>query len=625
MIFNINKIILWLKSGEPRILEFKKNKINIITGNSRTGKTAILHIIDYCFCSSKNKISYEHIGENVLWYGVNFDINDKHYTIARGSFDEEKHLSKDYYFSDVGNIPDIPDSKIDEDELKSIIKHEFSIDSSLTFDFGSNTIKANTKISFRYFLMFNILSGDVIENSTHYFDTRNNDRYRDALHRIFDLAIGVTTIENIVLKDKIEQCEQKIKKLEKEKEKVENQKKDEQAKIAGLIKQAKEYRLIEADSDNFENDFANLNKLIEDGIISLATLSNNDDIENFKRQRQELAIDINRLQNLIKNFSKYKEYLKRDRDSLQPILYINQFFKERIKNAEYTQFLDNLEVQFKKIKQAIHSKRPFEFDVEKLINEKKEELKQIDTILETQPQMSDRIFSDGERYLKLGEIKTKLEDILNNRNIDLNYEYNYKQITDEMKKYNAKYIPIDERREYSISMLNECIQTYLQLAKEALDEYAEYLAAFDYKQKVLNLRRSKTSNVANVSSSSDHMFMHLCLFLGMHEMIMMNDVKCVPPFLIIDQPSRPYFNNNTYDYKKSESSLAKRSDWTKVLQIFRLLNNFMVNYNSNVKNSGKEFQMILFEHVSPDAWRDCEYVNLVEEFDGDINALIKPT
>ncbi|BDU42409.1 hypothetical protein TUMSATVNIG3_12070 [Vibrio nigripulchritudo] len=44
MNFYIHKIVIWLKNGSKREVEFKNNKVNIITGSSNTGKTAILDI-----------------------------------------------------------------------------------------------------------------------------------------------------------------------------------------------------------------------------------------------------------------------------------------------------------------------------------------------------------------------------------------------------------------------------------------------------------------------------------------------------------------------------------------------------------------------------------------------------
>lgn len=109
MRFYINKLLLWLKDGSLRTLKFENDKVNVITGNSKTGKTAILEIIDYCLCGSNETvvISREHIGENVAWYGIHFFINDKTYTIARGEISEKGKFSNDYYFSQTGEIPEV--------------------------------------------------------------------------------------------------------------------------------------------------------------------------------------------------------------------------------------------------------------------------------------------------------------------------------------------------------------------------------------------------------------------------------------------------------------------------------------------------------------------------------------
>ncbi len=102
---------------------------------------------------------------------------------------------------------------------------------------------------------------------------------------------------------------------------------------------------------------------------------------------------------------------------------------------------------------------------------------------------------------------------------------------------------------------------------------------------------------------------------------MNNMVPYIMPFLIIDQPSRPYFNNSTFDYNKSKASLSKKNDWNKVKEIFRLMDTFF----ENIIEDDKHFQIILLEHVSTDAWSGCNHIHLVEVFDGINNALIPPT
>ena len=101
-------------------------------------------------------------------------------------------------------------------------------------------------------------------------------------------------------------------------------------------------------------------------------------------------------------------------------------------------------------------------------------------------------------------------------------------------------------------------------------------------------------------------------------MILNQNAPYIPSFLVIDQPSRPYFNNSEYDYKDSEKSISIKSDWSKVKNIFKLWDEFF----SLIMKEKKHFQVIILEHVSEDAWKECEYVHLVEIFDGVDNALI---
>jgi len=152
-----------------------------------------------------------------------------------------------------------------------------------------------------------------------------------------------------------------------------------------------------------------------------------------------------------------------------------------------------------------------------------------------------------------------------------------------------------------------------------LDEYGSYCARFDYQKAVLTLRKSKAAAIANISSSSDHLFMHLCLFAGLHHMLLTQNSRYIPSFLIIDQPSRPYFNSaGDYNYEESKKVITIKDDWAKVKNIFTLWDQFF----SIILSQGMHFQIIMLEHVSEDAWAGCKNVNLVDVFDGIHKALI---
>ncbi len=612
-------MILWLKDGIIRELEFKNNRVNIITGNSKTGKTAVLEIIDYCLCGSESNISYRHIGENVLWYGLNFHINGKVFTVARGER-KQNSSSSNYYFSGIGEIPELPLSSISENDLKTILEQEFGINEKVAFSYGGKTIKRDSKISYRYFLMFNTLSGNIITHSDTYFDKQNIERYRDALPRIFDLATGITTIENIIINDKIESLEKDISKLERENLQQLQSSEDRKAQLMVLIKKAKEAKIINVISDGYEADIENLREAITTGNLNLIKLEEDNILEELKKERQNIIIRIKKLERFSKRYAAYKKYLSREESSLKPILYLKRYFKN-IQNDEYKQFLTTLEKEYFQIREVIKTKMPFEFDVEDKINKLERELESIEKKIRLYPELEYFPVSDRERYMAIGEIKSDFLKLLNEPERRSEIDEKLALKNKELKDWQDKYVSLEDKRINMIEALNDYIQTYINISKNAFEEYGEYLSAFNYKKKALEMRQNKASFTEKLTSSSDHLFMHMCLFLGMHEMILDNEVPYVASFVILDQPSRPYFNNKRYDLVKSKEFINKKDDWNKVIQIFKLLNAFI----KNTRKNEAEFQIIVLEHVSVDAWEELEYVNLVEVFDGIDNALIPPS
>lgn len=620
MTFYIEKIILWLKNGDQRTLEFKNDKVNVITGNSKTGKTAVLEIIDYCLCGSESNISYEHIGENVLWYGLYFHINGKAYTIARGEFENETKLSTDYYFSPVGEIPKLPWSTIGESQLKEIIEQEFSINTKVTFGYGGKTIKQNSKISYRYFMLFNTLSGDVIDHSKNYFDKMDLSRYREALPRIFDLALGITTIENLMIQDNIAIVERDIQKLKKDKNLLEKEIENRTTSLKIIIKKAKEAKIISPNLIELDECVREFKNILETGNLSLVEVKENKEIEELKQKKQKMEIQLIKLGRFKNRYATYKKSLGAEEAALKPIKYINSTFSENISNDEYRQFLNVLEFELANIKKAIKDKMPFEYGVDDKIEGLEKELNNIKEKLKLVPDVDDTVKNDKERLISIGEIKTEFLRLINQEaspdTVDESIIAKEKDLSELKDVYNSP----EESKATMIDALNDYVQTYIKVAESALDEYGTYLATFDYSKKVLKLRKSKATTTANITSSSDHLFMHLCLFLGMHQLIINNQAPYILPFLIIDQPSRPYFNNSTFDYNKSKESLSKKDDWNKVKEIFKLMD----TYFENILNDKQHFQIILLEHVSTDAWEECSNIHLVEIFDGTNNALIPP-
>ena len=72
MYLQIREIVLWPRDTnfEPRRLQFQLGKVNVISGASRTGKSAVIPIIDYCLGAGTCSIPVKTIRKYCEWFGV---------------------------------------------------------------------------------------------------------------------------------------------------------------------------------------------------------------------------------------------------------------------------------------------------------------------------------------------------------------------------------------------------------------------------------------------------------------------------------------------------------------------------------------------------------------------------
>ncbi len=79
----IGAIILYSHSGQQRELTFNTAGLNIITGDSKTGKSAIIDIIDYCLGRSSCNVAEGVIRRSVSWFAVRLKMRNDELFVAR--------------------------------------------------------------------------------------------------------------------------------------------------------------------------------------------------------------------------------------------------------------------------------------------------------------------------------------------------------------------------------------------------------------------------------------------------------------------------------------------------------------------------------------------------------------
>lgn len=76
-------IVLYSTRGDRRVLEFTTGALNVVTGESKTGKSALLDIVEYCLGRDTMQMPVGPITRTVAWYAALFDLDGARAFVAR--------------------------------------------------------------------------------------------------------------------------------------------------------------------------------------------------------------------------------------------------------------------------------------------------------------------------------------------------------------------------------------------------------------------------------------------------------------------------------------------------------------------------------------------------------------
>lgn len=82
MSLQVKSVILYKEGKKPRIVKFKEG-LNIVSGDPNTGKSTLIHIIDYCLGRSAFGVYAGVTRETVEWYAILLQIDDTQVFIAK--------------------------------------------------------------------------------------------------------------------------------------------------------------------------------------------------------------------------------------------------------------------------------------------------------------------------------------------------------------------------------------------------------------------------------------------------------------------------------------------------------------------------------------------------------------
>ena len=134
----IAKIVLYKDSRHVREVPFRSGEVNIIVGDSKTGKSALIHIVDYCLASDDCDVAAGVIRENVYWFAIVVDFGNDKYMLARMNPD----------CRNVSTISEMYLTKVDDNSIPSFddIYANTNVDSVRQFLAAKIGLPENTQI-----------------------------------------------------------------------------------------------------------------------------------------------------------------------------------------------------------------------------------------------------------------------------------------------------------------------------------------------------------------------------------------------------------------------------------------------------------------------------------------------
>lgn len=107
MSFTIRAIVIYGHTGDQRIVPFRAHGLNIITGKSKTGKSAIIDIVDYCLGRGSFNVAEGAIRKKVSWFGLHLAKGSDEVFIARDNPGPGASTGSRVYFRR-GNVEPYP-------------------------------------------------------------------------------------------------------------------------------------------------------------------------------------------------------------------------------------------------------------------------------------------------------------------------------------------------------------------------------------------------------------------------------------------------------------------------------------------------------------------------------------
>lgn len=590
----IDKIVLYSHLGDKRIVPFELGKVNIITGESKSGKSALIEIINYCLASSSCDIPEGIIRDTVSYFSVCITFNDGEVVFIARENPNVKGVLASTTVCLMRSIEELPElseinSNMNIDTLKEFLTRKIGISENLHIpdSLTREPLKANFKHSRFYCYQPQYLVADPHQ----LFYNQNKEFVPQSIKDTLPYFLGAVNEDSLLVESEITQLKKLLNRINREKRESEKIKSEGISQAFSLVEEAKEIGLIERQISpkSRAETYATLAKVADWEYQPLEIKAENSAIKDLIDRRTELKIELGKISDnrkaatdYLRNSFGYSTEVKQQEVRLESINLYNSSLEvderecplceskldkpiptiENISNS-----LENIRNDLKFTKAESPRIQSYIESVESQYHSLESELKKIEKSIAALYLEDEKARTIRDLNLRRGKIIGRVSLFLESTNSDIEEEDIDSKI-DNLKSRIAELeesIDSDSEKEKLFSILNKINLQMSNWVNDLDVEYENDPIRFDINKLTMYIDTNlKPIALPQIGSGANWVAYHLLIVFALHQHFIQND-RPVPRFIVIDQPTQVYYppekTNDLIEVSSDEIAVTKMFDF----------------------------------------------------------------
>ena len=615
----IKSIHIYSHDCRRRDLTFNVQGLNIITGRSSTGKSALSEIIEYCMGRSTFNIPEGVIRDRVAWFAVVYQFEGEQVLVAKPS-PGPGHSSGSTAMVRRGSdipIPKFDDLAVndDDDGVEALLSGLLGIPENRTdVPIDSSRASYNANIKHTYYYLFQ--KQTIVANKDQLFYRQNEAYQPQTIRDTLPILHGVSSHQRYELEGSLRALQRELrlnaKLLEQAKDAIDTS----EAKGLGFLSEARAVGILSPDAKDGDSVVALLRGSLgwtpapipEDDGLRVSAIEN--ELVAMRGERREIQSRIDAALQYAKRAQGFESEAAEQRDRLTSIkaLPVNKETGEwqwpfseanlAIASPIASALLAELESLDREMTLVV-GERP---RLDAYLSEQREQVQTLLTSIRNKEielsaaiAASEMIAEMGNRNNAasrvVGRISLFLENLVSSDEL-ARLEAEAKHLKAKVDDLERK-IGLDDSGERLASTMNN-VSAYMSGYISALGgEFGQFPARLELQSLTVVIDRpGRPIYMPRTGGGENHLAYHLSALLALHRFAT-NNRQPLPRFLLIDQPTQVYFPSEAV-YKEAGGSIEKTeidADLEAVRRLFEILRRFTTD-------DAPGFQIIVTEHAN---------------------------